>query len=243
VTQEGRIKGKFSYLSPEQAKSQPVTRRMDVFSAGIVLWEALTGRSLFRRNDDAATISAVLSGVIPPPSTVNRALPRGLDAIVMKALQRNPDTRYPTAADFAEALERLAIAGATTRAVGEYVQSSFEAGLAERRERIRQAPEQHRAPGQSLPPRSRAVADGLGTPSVQTHTTVHPVGWISDPNAPTDAPEPSNDEIEHRRMRNLIAAAMLLLVGSALGLLLARAPAETHKTAPNPPNTQTPAPK
>src|SRR5262245_22163670 len=109
VTQEGRIKGKFSYLSPEQAKSLPITRRMDVFSAGIVLWEALTGRPLFRRNDDAATMSAVLSGVIPAPSSVNRALPPGLDSVVMKALQRNPDTRYQTTAEFAEALEALRI--------------------------------------------------------------------------------------------------------------------------------------
>ncbi|HEX6276484.1 MAG TPA: serine/threonine-protein kinase, partial [Polyangiaceae bacterium] len=159
VTQEGRIKGKFSYLSPEQAKSQPVTRRMDVFSAGTVLWEALTGRPLFRRKDDASTMSAVLSGVIPQPSRVNRALPPGLDAVVMKALQRNPETRYQTAAEFADALENLVIEGTTMRAVGAYVESTFEAGLAERRALIRQAPEQHREPSHSQSrPRASSLA-------------------------------------------------------------------------------------
>ena len=217
VTQEGRIKGKFSYLSPEQAKSQPVTRRMDVFSAGSVLWEALVGRSLFRRSDDAATMRAVLSGVIPPPSTVNRALPKSLDGVVMKALQRNPDTRYQTAAEFAEALERLALDGATTRAVGAHVDSTFESGLAERRELIRQAPEQHRDPARTSL-RAKTGSDGQTTPSAPSHSTVHPVGEHPPGETPTLAPFPSNEEIEHRRMRNVLAAAMLLLVGSALGL-------------------------
>jgi eukaryotic-like serine/threonine-protein kinase len=221
VTQEGRIKGKFAYLSPEQAKSQPVTRRMDIFSAGTVLWEALVGRALFRRNDDAATISAVISGVIPAPSSVNRALPRGLDAVVMKALQRNPDTRFQTAADFAEALERVPVDGATTRAVGAYVQHTFEAGLAERRALIQKAPEQHRDPAHA-PSRPRASLEPP-TPSSPSHgsveRTIEPA-----PSTSGDGVVPSNDEFEHRRMRLVFAAAMLLLVGSALGLLLARAP-------------------
>jgi serine/threonine-protein kinase len=239
VTQEGRIKGKFSYLSPEQAKSQPVTRRMDLFSAGTVLWEALTGRPLFRRKDDASTMSAVLTGVIPQPSTVNRALPPGLDAVVMKALQRNPDTRYQTAAEFAEALEQLVIEGTTTRAVGAYVESTFEAGLAERRELIRQAPEQHREPSHSQS-RPRATSEHA-TPNGPTPITAEQITTLPPP-AESVPLGPTNEEIEHRRMRGVLAAAMLLLVGSALGLLLARAPAG-KPSAPNAPTPHGPASK
>ncbi|HEX6276822.1 MAG TPA: hypothetical protein VFZ53_27470, partial [Polyangiaceae bacterium] len=236
--QEGRIKGKFSYLSPEQAKSQPVTRRMDVFSAGTVLWEALTGRPLFRRKDDASTMSAVLSGVIPQPSRVNRALPPGLDAVVMKALQRNPETRYQTAAEFAEALENLVIEGTTMRAVGAYVESTFEAGLAERRALIRQAPEQHREPSHS---QSRPRASSLAPSSGPTPITAEQITTVPPP-PESGVVGPTNEEIEHRRMRGILAAAMLLLVGSALGLLLARAPT-ARSPAPNPPTPQQPASK
>src|SRR5688572_27681318 len=241
VTQEGRIKGKFSYLSPEQARSQPVTRRMDVFSAGTVLWETLTGRPLFRRTDDAATISAVLSGPIQAPSKINRGLPPGLDAVVLKALQRNPDSRYQTAAEFAEALERLPIEGMTSRAVGAYVQKTFESGLTERRELIRQAPEQHRDP-RSSHARPRTTFDGHGTPTgtsapsevTPDQITELPGGSITS----TLVSAPSNEEIEHRRMRGILAAAMLLLVGSALGLLLARAPTDAGSSPSQPPNHQ-----
>jgi serine/threonine-protein kinase len=244
VTQEGRIKGKFSYLSPEQARSQPVTRRMDIFSAGTVLWEALTGRPLFRRTDDAATIAAVLSGVIPLPSTIYRDLPKGLDALVMKALQRNPDTRYQTAAEFAEALERLPIEGATTRAVGAYVQHTFEIGLAERRELIRQAPEQHRdIRGSHSRPKTAAEGGHSMTPPTPSHVTADQIAEVPGPGTSMQVSGPSNEEIEHRRMRGILAAAMLLLVGSALGLLLARAPTDAKSSSPNPPTNGHPTPK
>jgi serine/threonine-protein kinase len=242
VTQEGRIKGKFSYLSPEQAKSLPVTRRMDIFSAGTVLWEALTGRPLFRRKDDAATISAVLSSIIPAPSTVNRAMPQRIDKVVMKALQRDPERRYQTAAEFAEALEKLFLDGATTRAVGEYVQTTFEVGLSERRELIKQAPEQHRDPARSYS-RPKASIDVPGTPTGPSQVTLDQITEIPGSITSTMVSAPSNEEIEHRRMRGILAAAMLLLVGSALGLLLARAPTNAKSSTPAPPTNSQPATK
>jgi serine/threonine protein kinase len=239
VTQEGRIKGKFSYLSPEQAKAQPVTRRADIFSAGTVLWEALTGRPLFRRADEASTVSAVLSAAIPLPSSVNRALPKGLDAIVMKALERDPDNRYRTAAEFAEALERVPIEGSTTRAAGAFVERIFENGLKERRELIRQAPEQQRDAMRSHS-RPKASSESV-TPTGPSQVTADQITEI--PAASASMVVLSNEEIEHRRMRGILAAAMLLLVGSALGLLLARAPAESKSGAPQTPKTTQPTTK
>lgn len=222
VTQEGRIKGKFSYLSPEQARSQPATRRMDVFSAGIVLWEALTCRALFRRKEESATITAVLSAPIPPPSSVVPDLPRELDAVVLRALEREPDARYQTAAEFAEALDKLEIEGVNPRTVGAYMQEVFGPELAERRERIRLAPEQHLVLHEPHT-RSRPVSSfGRIARTSQTHG--FDSGDSDDWSAPTLSLETKGpaDDIQHRRLRGVLAATMLLLVGSALGLLLAR---------------------
>jgi eukaryotic-like serine/threonine-protein kinase len=233
VTQEGRIKGKFSYLSPEQARGQRITRRMDIFSAGTVLWEALTGRALFRRTDDAATIVAVLQEPIPAPSSIVPGLSTALDEVVLKALERNPDARYQTAADFAEALERLKLEGATGRAVAAYVASAFGGEIKERRDRIKNAPETQSSiyPGSGPRPRHSVPGSVSGTPPSSPVTSSGPL------TAPPEASDvlatmvsrAAEEEIEHRRMRGIIAAAMLLLVGSALGLILARSGTEGPK--------------
>jgi serine/threonine-protein kinase len=229
VTQEGRIKGKFSYIAPEQIKSQQATRRMDVFSAGAVLWEALTGRPLFRRQDEAATVNAVLNEPIPPPSRLVPSLPGIVDTVVLKALEREPSARYQTAADFADALERLPIDRATMRAVGLHVENSFAAALVERRKQLRTAPEQRelethsrtKPPAAALPATSRA-------PSAEAPTVPPPL-----PQSARKV-EAAADDIEHRRLRGLLAAAMLLLVGSALGLLLARSGPDSSAPAADP---------
>jgi serine/threonine-protein kinase len=226
VTQEGRIKGKFSYLSPEQARGQSITRRMDIFSAGTVLWEALTGRTLFRRADDAATIVAVLQEPIPAPSSLVPGLSTALDEVVLKALERNPDARYQTAADFAEALDGLNLDGATSRAVAAYVTSAFGPEIKERRERIKNAPEAHNSilPVSGSRPRNSLPGPITGTPPSSPMTSSGPLAAPSEASdiAATMVSRSAEDEIEHRRMRGILAAAMLLLVGSALGLILAR---------------------
>jgi serine/threonine-protein kinase len=226
VTQEGRIKGKFSYLSPEQAKGQSITRRMDIFSAGTVLWEALTGRTLFRRADDAATIVAVLQDPIPAPSSLVPGLSPALDEVVLKALERNPDARYQTAADFAEALDRLDLEGATSRGVAAYVGSVFGEEIKERRERIKNAPEAHHSllPVSGSRPRHSLPGSITGTPPSSPITSTGPLTAPPEASdvAATMVSRSAEDEIEHRRMRGILAAAMLLLVGSALGLILAR---------------------
>lgn len=105
ATLTGQVKGKVAYMAPEQLLSEPVDRRADVYAAGIVLWEALTGRHLFRRDSEAATITAVLMGTREPPSTHAPGLPKELDSIVMRALEKDPAARFATAHDLAIALE------------------------------------------------------------------------------------------------------------------------------------------
>jgi serine/threonine-protein kinase len=107
-TSAGQVKGKFSYMAPEQSRGGKIDRRADVWALGVVLWEMLTLRRLFRRETTVETLTAMLNDEVPPPSAYNPDLPPGLDAIVLKALQRNPDERYATARDFGRDLSRFA---------------------------------------------------------------------------------------------------------------------------------------
>ena len=89
VTSAGQLKGKFGYMSPEQAMAKKVDRRSDVFALGIVLFELTTGRRLFRGQHDAETLHMVVSGKIPRPSTIDPSYPAALEEIVLKTLQRD----------------------------------------------------------------------------------------------------------------------------------------------------------
>ena len=99
------VKGKLRYLAPEQVQRGQLDRRVDIFAAGIMLWEALTGEPLFDAQVDAAVLGQVLSADIVPPGKIRSDVSAELDAVVMKALERQPDERYATAIDFAEALD------------------------------------------------------------------------------------------------------------------------------------------
>ncbi|MBL8950215.1 MAG: serine/threonine protein kinase [Myxococcaceae bacterium] len=105
VTKSGVLKGKYSYMSPEQAAGQKIDRRSDIFALGIVMYELITGTRLFKRLTDIQTLNAVADCEVAPPSEVNARVPKDFDAIVMKALAKNPDDRYPDAAALRAALE------------------------------------------------------------------------------------------------------------------------------------------
>lgn len=99
------LRGKFSYMSPEQALSLPLDRRSDVFSLGIVLYELTTGRRLFLGRNEAHTMQLVVSGEIPRPSQFVHDYPPTLEYIVMKALERRFQKRYPNAEELRLDLE------------------------------------------------------------------------------------------------------------------------------------------
>lgn len=106
-TQAGIVKGKFSYMSPEQALGKKVDRRSDIFGTGIVLWEALTGRDLFKGSTPMEVLTAIREHKIQPPSKVVPGLTPIVDPIVMKALRRSPRQRYQTAAEMRDDIEDL----------------------------------------------------------------------------------------------------------------------------------------
>jgi len=104
-TKPGTIKGKLAYMAPEQARGEPVDARADVFALGVVLWELCTGRRLFARDSDAATLAAVVAPApVSRPSEWNEEVPPELDELVLRAVERDPARRLASADAFAEEL-------------------------------------------------------------------------------------------------------------------------------------------
>jgi eukaryotic-like serine/threonine-protein kinase len=134
-TRQGHLKGKLSYMAPEQMRMGPVDRRLDIFAAGIVLWEALTHRRLFRPDDAASAVAMIMHAPIQAPSTVNRDVPAALDKVVMKALERDLDKRFQSALAFADALED-AVSLASHRKAGEWVEKLCSTHLCQRAEKV-----------------------------------------------------------------------------------------------------------
>ena len=106
-TAVGVIKGKYYYMSPEQAWGDPIDHRSDIFSAGIVLYEMITGQMLYLEEDLHKLLDMARRADIASPTTLRRGIPAQLERIVMHALERNKEDRYQTAADFATDLERF----------------------------------------------------------------------------------------------------------------------------------------
>ncbi|MBW2528626.1 MAG: serine/threonine protein kinase, partial [Deltaproteobacteria bacterium] len=104
TTQDGHVKGKVAYMTPEQLLGKVATRRADVFSSAIVLWEALTGRRLFASADVGQSMHRLLHLDVPAPTSVAPHLPEKVDALVLKGLERDPAKRYATAQVMAEAI-------------------------------------------------------------------------------------------------------------------------------------------
>ncbi|MBK6685580.1 MAG: serine/threonine protein kinase [Deltaproteobacteria bacterium] len=108
-TKVGVIKGKYAYMSPEQIKGQELDTRSDLFSLGVVLYEMVTGRRLFRRPDMASSIAAVLSGHVPPVRQIDPSIPVAFEQILSKLLAKKRDERYGSAAELLEVLTQFSL--------------------------------------------------------------------------------------------------------------------------------------
>lgn len=135
TTREGQVKGKLAYMAPEQIRLGAVTPRTDVFAAGIVLWETLTGERLFDGENEGHVMHQVLEHPIPAPSTRRADVTPALDAVVARALHRDPAQRFETAHAFALALE-AAFVVAPPSTVGAWVRDAARDALATRAARI-----------------------------------------------------------------------------------------------------------
>ena len=106
-TQQGTLKGKYAYMSPEQALSEPLDGRSDLFSLGAVLYEMLTGARLFQREGHLALLKAVTVETILPPSMRHPSVPPDMDGVVMRALARDKGARYQSAQEMRRDLDQF----------------------------------------------------------------------------------------------------------------------------------------
>ncbi len=141
ITKSGTTRGKPAYMSPEQVSGGEADHRADIFSTGVVLWNALTGKYLFDGSSHYATMFNVLRRKIPRPSSVGLKPPACFDHICLKALQRRPEDRFQNAAEMAEALRAEALRHGQLEPLGAiagWVHSAFGTKLEERRSRVRE---------------------------------------------------------------------------------------------------------
>ena len=148
-TSPGGLKGKIEYMAPEQASAEDVDLRADVFALGVVLWEALTGRRLFRRETELATMRAIVDDAIPPPSEMVPVSPQ-LEAIVMRALQKRREDRFQTAQEMALSLERYAFGseGFSPLQLATYMKGLFASEFSQWKKTVSSALDMETKPGQ-----------------------------------------------------------------------------------------------
>ena len=103
-TRTGTVKGKNAYMSPEQVLGEPVDRRSDLFSLGIVMWESLTASRLFLRDTDFETFRSITKGDIPDVLQLRPDVPAPLASVVRRALERDRDQRYANAEELGDAV-------------------------------------------------------------------------------------------------------------------------------------------
>jgi eukaryotic-like serine/threonine-protein kinase len=212
-TRTGLLKGKLSYMAPEQARGDELDRRADLWSLGVVLWEAVTGTRLFRGANEAATLNLTLSEEVVAPSMRRPDLPPELEAILMRALRRDPASRYASAAAMRDDLETW-LSGREllpSASVSQLMRRLFSKELSEQRQRIDGL--LHAQPDPSVESGATMIAPLLG--AGVTSSGLRPTQMSS----VTDLVE---ELTRQRRVTTRLLSGLLLLLGAALlvGLFL-----------------------
>jgi serine/threonine protein kinase len=234
-TEVGVLKGKVAYMSPEQAMGIELDRRADLFSMGIVLWELLTRKRLMQGDSAASTLHHILNSPIARVSSVLPRIDPELDAVVAKALDKNPDHRFQDALAMREALERwIRVTGQNVRQeeIGERVSTMFDAVRADVKRQIQQhmaavatatSPQELaqlsldslRRFHSGMAPASSAALLPLGSASATGSGSGVVALGKEEPLLPADPPPIAND----RKKRRAVLLAFVLLVLAALGAI------------------------
>lgn len=137
-TQPGTLKGKWGYMSPEQARGEPLDARSDLFSLGVTFYELLTGRRMVERDNEVGVLMALMNQDNPPPSSLRADIPSALDAIVLKAIARDREQRYQSAAELRGDLERFLSTSPITGSsqLAHYMTTVFGAAWVEKKSNI-----------------------------------------------------------------------------------------------------------
>jgi serine/threonine-protein kinase len=210
IPQPELLRGTPRYMAPEQVAGGPIDQRADVFALGAVLWEIITGESLFDSHTSVDHIlSQVLRATIPPPSDRNSRIPGELDAVCLRALQRDAAERYQTVAELRDALAQVADGArliATSSELIEELARLFGDRIDHRREDVR------RAAGRKSGTRLRAITNtqlgSAAAPRQEAPETPEPLVTVT-PEAPRD--EPYSVPRKHWRRWAVITGALALL--------------------------------
>ncbi|MFE8597387.1 serine/threonine-protein kinase [Archangium violaceum] len=240
LTQPGVLKGKFAYMSPEQARGEEVDARTDVFALGVVLWEMLTGGKLFDGDSEMAVLRAVQESVIARPVRLNPDVPEELDRVVCTALERDPEARYQSAGELERALAQCVLRSAHSvdeTDIGTFVRRLFDvpltqfiavpSALMERSQRSRSGSVPVAGTTPDAPARSRTGE----APSVQV---AEPAAQVSSPAREPTAVLPGSNPASGRDRPARPDASEEALV-SASTQVLSRDPLPPRSTQPLPP--------
>ncbi|MBZ4420350.1 serine/threonine-protein kinase [Myxococcus sp. RHSTA-1-4] len=255
-TATGVLKGKYPYMSPEQANGQAIDARSDLFALGVVMWELLTGKRLFKGDSDMMTLRLVKDCQVPRPSQLNPKLPPGLDEILLKALAPTPDARFRDCGAFRLALEDYALnlrLPSSSAHLAAYLRDVYAERIATEAD---PAKLDQLAEDADLDSRSNSSLSGVaGAPrSASRAVGRSPLGAASSTRSRQAQAEPASREktrgtaplarpSEPRRIPWVPVAAAgagLLIAGAALGFL--RQPETESPVQPLPPRTATAQP-
>ena len=229
-TTTGTLKGKLAYMPPEQTQGGALDRRADVFAMGIVLWEVLAGRRLFKGESEAETLRNLLFRPIPKLGPLAPTLPPALADAIERALDREIDHRFATAADFADALENAGLPVASPREVAAYVASVIGQEVQAHRAAVRAWLAESES-SQHLPTMPKMPISGDGRPSLTA-------GAMTGPNS-TMSVVPSEARASSRMVVPAVVVA-LLLIGLG-GWFATRPSSPTLAVADAPPGSSRPA--
>lgn len=230
-TRVGFLKGKTAYMAPEQTRSSNVDRRADIYAAGVVLWELIVGRRMWRGASQAEILTRVAAGDILAPRKVNPSVPPELEAICMKALAAKREDRYATAAAFAAELEAFVrghLEPKSEREVGRLVAEAFSDDRARVREILDQQLSWRSHGTATLPHLASLNESGAHTPVGPRNDGFTP-SYVRAPTAATEiAPATASQAAkreDRRRSRRLAmagAGGVLLLAGAAALIIESR---------------------
>ena len=251
TTEAGLLTAKLGYMAPEQLRFEAVDRRTDLYGAGIVLWELLTGKRLFAAETPADARNKVLGGTIPKPSSIVPTLPPELDHFLLQSLSAEPDGRFQNARAMAGALGHV-VHPASVLDVGAWVQRLAGATLAARSEKIIElemvSPSELtlakplRSHGSALSGEAPSSLEPSGTPERKLGGPIEHTGLSMAPSSLTKDPR------RNPRARVWVPTAALVI--ALLGVLLAvtqrrsveHAAAQTSVRLTAPPPAAAPAP-
>ena len=205
-TEKGEFRGKLAYMAPERVRDEPFDARSDIYSLGVVLWELLTGRRLFRGATDVETFKNVLEKEVPPPSTLRPEVPASLDAVVARALVRDPDQRLASAQAMLDELEPILVETKyQSRMISDLLRELYGTGVHSSRIALAcVTPELMASMTEPPSARGQARTDSLGPGEASALTaTTSSLAF-----APTAAPEPRPQRLRLGWTAAVVSAAL-----------------------------------